>query len=280
VHRAPFEMLPAKVSQSVSFLAQKVLPLRQILTFREDVMNTTVFEGYMGIRVGDEQFVYDTLLSLVFVLLALFSIIFHFHFPLFTRIVNDLLSMKARQSPFAERVRDNLFFTGFLEFQTLFLCALFVFLVYGHLVGFQNLRLFSTGGMLMIVFGVLTLFYQFKQCMYSLNGFVFNSKENHKQWKVTYHNLFYLWGISLYLPVTWLILDHKHLTETLFLFVFFYVFFRFTLIYMTIRIFYNKSAGILYLSSYLCAQEIVPLLFLYEGMNYLYNTIEVSTLWH
>jgi hypothetical protein len=89
-----------------------------------------------------------------------------------------------------------------------------------------------------------------------------------------------LWGISLYLPVVWLILDHEHLTETLFLFALFYVLFRFTLIYMTVRIFYNKNTGILYLSSYLCAQEIIPLLFLYEGMNYLYNTIEVSALWH
>ncbi|MDR2041190.1 MAG: DUF4271 domain-containing protein [Tannerella sp.] len=220
------------------------------------------------------------LLLLVFLLFALFALIFRFHFPLFARILNELFSMKERQSLFDEQVRSNLLFTGFLEFQALFLCALFVSLVYGHLVGFRNLLFFSTGGMMMIFFGILSLFYLFKQGMYSLNGFVFSEKDSYRHWKVTYHNLLCLWGISLYLPVVWLILDHEHLTETLFLFALFYVLFRFTLIYMTVRIFYNKNTGILYLSSYLCAQEIIPLLFLYEGMNYLYNTIEVSALWH
>jgi hypothetical protein len=66
----------------------------------------------------------------------------------------------------------------------------------------------------------------------------------------------------------------------LMLFATFYLLFRFTLIYMTVRIFYNKNTGLLYLSSYLCAQEIIPLLFLYEGLNYLYNTFEASTLCH
>jgi MFS family permease len=239
-----------------------------------------MFEGYMGIRAGDERLVYDTLLLLVLLLLALFAIIFRIHFPLFVRILNEPFSMKERQSLFDERTRDNPFFTGFLKFQALFLCALFAYLVYGNFIGFQNLRLFSNAGMMMIFFGILGFFYLFKQCMYLLNGFVFSEKDNYKHWNATYHNLFCLWGISLYVPVLWLILDHEHPAETMLLFAFIYACFRFTLIYMTVRIFYNKNTGILYLSSYLCAQEIVPLLFLYEGMNYLYNTIEVSTLWH
>ncbi|MDR2763416.1 MAG: DUF4271 domain-containing protein [Tannerella sp.] len=243
-------------------------------------MNTAIFEGYIGIRVGNEQFVYDTFLLLVFSLFTLFAVLFRFYFPLFTRILNELFSTKERQNLFDERVQDNLFFTGFLIFQALFLCSLFIYLVYDNYAGFHDLRIFSIHGMLLLFFGIFCLFYLFKQCMYSLHGFVFSEKENNRQWKAIYRNLSCLWGISLYLPVTWLILDYKHLTGALSLFAFFYGLYRFTLIYMTVRIFYNKNTGILYLSSYLCAQEIVPLLFLYEGMNYLYNTIEVSTLWH
>jgi hypothetical protein len=243
-------------------------------------MNTVIFEGYTGIRVGDEQFVYDTLLLLVFLLLALFAVLFRYHFSLFTGIVNELFSKKKHQSLFNERMTGNPLFTGFLKFQALFLCGLFGFLVYGNYAGFYNLRLFSTAEMMVLFFCIAGFFYLFKQGMYSLNGFVFSKKESHKQWSAAYRDLSCLWGISLYIPVIWLILDPKHLTEAFFLFALFYAAFRFTLIHMTVRIFYNKNTGILYLSSYLCAQEIIPLLFLYEGMKYLYNTIEVSTLWH
>ncbi|MDR1455193.1 MAG: DUF4271 domain-containing protein [Tannerella sp.] len=243
-------------------------------------MNTAIFEGYIGIRTGDGQFIYDMLLLLVFLLFAFFAVIFRMHFPLFAGILNELFSVRERQSLFDGRERGTLFFTGFLKFQTLFLCALFVCLVYGNYTGFQSLRLTSIAGMVLIFFGILCLFYLFKQCLYWLYGFIFGEKDDSKRWNGTYHNLSCLWGISLYIPVVWLILDHQHLTEALLLFALLYLCFRFTLIYMTVRIFYSKNTGILYLCSYLCAQEIVPLLFLYEGMNYLYNTIEVSTLWH
>jgi hypothetical protein len=243
-------------------------------------MNTVIFEGYTGIRVGDEQFIYDTLLLLVITLLALFAILFRSHFSLFMKSVNELFSAKEHHSLLNERTKSNPFFTGFLKFQALFLCGLFGFLVYGNYAGLQNLRLFSISGMVALFLGIICFFHLFKQGIYSLNGFVFGEKDSYKQWSAAYRDLSGLWGISLYVPVIWLTLDPKHLTATLFLFGLIYAVFRFTLIYMTVRIFYNKNTGILYLSSYLCAQEIVPLLLLYEGMKYLYNTIEVSTLWH
>uniref|UniRef100_UPI003FEF4BAF DUF4271 domain-containing protein n=1 Tax=Parabacteroides distasonis TaxID=823 RepID=UPI003FEF4BAF len=52
------------------------------------------------------------------------------------------------------------------------------------------------------------------------------------------------------------------------------------IIYKTIRIFHRKNSSFLYISLYLCGQEILPLVFLYEGIIYLYNFIESSTLWH
>ena len=49
------------------------------------------------------------------------------------------------------------------------------------------------------------------------------------------------------------------------------------IIYKTIRIFHRKNSSFLYISLYLCGQEILPLVFLYEGIIYLYNFIESST---
>jgi hypothetical protein len=135
--------------------------------------------------------------------------------------------------------------------------------------------------MTLATFFCLTWFFYFlKQNFYALYGRVFNENGKYHRWNTNYHILSYLWGISLYIPVLWLIFDHTHLTEGLILFVISYMIHRITLICMTFRIFYTQNTGILFLSSYLCAQEIVPLLFLYEGLIYLYNTIEASTLWH
>jgi hypothetical protein len=177
-------------------------------------------------------------------------------------------------------VRSNLFFMSFLKFQAIFLCALFLYLVYCHYTDIQSREFLATGITVGVFFGITYLFYLAKQLMYVLYGRIFSENGKYRLWRSNYDILSYLWGMSLYLPVLWSILQPNHLMDALLAFVIFYLLFRFTIIYMTIRIFYNKNTGLLYLSSYLCAQEIVPLLFLYEGLNYLYNAIEASTLWH
>ncbi|MDR0394222.1 MAG: DUF4271 domain-containing protein [Tannerella sp.] len=45
------------------------------------------------------------------------------------------------------------------------------------------------------------------------------------------------------------------------------------------HIFLNKNTGFLFFSLYLCAQEIIPLVFLYEGLIYMYNIIEKNNIW-
>jgi hypothetical protein len=194
------------------------------------------------------------------------------------KMMNELFSTRERQNLFYEAEMSNFFCTGFLKFQTLFLCTLFAYLLYCNQTDFQSTDLASIVITTALFFIIISLFYLFKQGMYSLNGHLFGDSRKYKRWNANYHYMSCMWGISLYLPVLWLLFDREHLTAAILLFALIYAAFRFTLIYMTVRIFYSKNTGILYLSSYLCAQEIVPLLFLYEGMNYLYNTIEVSTL--
>ena len=89
-----------------------------------------------------------------------------------------------------------------------------------------------------------------------------------------------VWGICLYIPALWLVFVGSSIQIPVLLFVFFYILCRFVIIYKTIRIFHRKNSSFLYISLYLCGQEILPLVFLYEGIIYLYNFIESSTLWH
>ncbi|MDR3261451.1 MAG: DUF4271 domain-containing protein [Tannerella sp.] len=243
-------------------------------------MSAAIFEGYVGIRTGDEQFVYDTLLVLIILLLTFFGVIFRAYYPLFMKMIGSLFSTRERRNFFDTSVKSNFFFAGFLKFQALFLCSLFFYAAFFSYTGISNRNLLSAITMLFVFFCIIYVFYLLKRCLYVLYGRVFSENNAYKLWDTNYHILSYLWGISLYFPALWLLLDHRHLMEELILFASFYLLFRFTLIYMTVRIFYNKNTGLLYISSYLCAQEIIPLLFLYEGLNYLYNTFEASTLCH
>jgi hypothetical protein len=243
-------------------------------------MSTAIMDGYTGIYRGNEQFVYDVLFILVFVLLSFFSIFFRSFNLIFTDMLSKLFSLKERQSIFDEPVKDSVFFMGFMRFQMLLLSTVFGYLIYCNRAGFPHGTVASLSAALILFFVFACAFYMFKQAFYLLNGFVFGDNSDSRLWRVTYHKLSALWGISLYLPVAGLMFFPNYLLAVVFVFFTLYVAYRFTLIYMTVRIFYNEKNGLLYLSSYLCAQEIIPLLLLYEGLNYLYNTIESGTLWH
>jgi hypothetical protein len=116
--------------------------------------------------------------------------------------------------------------------------------------------------------------------LYYVYGHILSEKGEYRLWSASYDTISYIWEILLYIPVLWLIFDGQHLSGAVVFFLSVYILFRIAVIYITIRIFYHKKTGFLYLSLYLCAQEIIPLLFLYEGFKYLHNIIQMSTLWH
>lgn len=241
----------------------------------------SIFEGYVGIRLWDGQLVDDVIFSLLFFLLVVFSFVFRTDFQLFVKMLKDAFLVKERQNLFDDVVGKNVFFfRPFMIFQTLFLSSIALIAI-GRVYGFVNYSdwqsvLSSIG----IVLGVLFLFYQFKQGCYYLLGSVFADSHKYKLWKTSYNAIMGIWGVSLYVPVLWLVFVGTHVTIPITMFCILYILCRFVIIYKTIRIFHRKSTGLLYISLYLCTQEILPIVYLYEGMVYLYNFIETSALWH
>ncbi len=238
-----------------------------------------LFEGYTGIRWGNELLVHDVFLLIIIVLLAVFAFVFRACYPLFYKMIRGFVSIKERQTLFDTPTKENFFFTGFMGFQTLFLCAIFFYYVYCQISQTQPWAVFSDFILLTVIFIFLLLFYLLKKCLYFMYGRLTVGIEKFKLWKNIYQSTFNIWGILLYLPVLWFIFDQNHFTGVLILFVFSYILFRFYIIYIKFRIFFHKYTGLLYFSLYLCAQEIVPLLFLYESLKYLHNVIETSVLW-
>ncbi len=240
-----------------------------------------LFEGYVGIRLWNGQMVDDVIFSLLFVLLLLFAIVFRANVQLLLKMWKDAFLMKERKNLFDERIqKSGWFFHNFMIFQALFLCSI-AFTVTGRIYGLLNP---VNSAQIILYIGitgfVLFLYYQFKRLSYSVFGSVFAEADKYNFWRTSYNAIMGVWGISLYIPVLWLAFVGSRVTIPIVMFIILYILCRFVIIYKTIRIFYKKSTGLLYISLYLCGQEILPLVFLYEGIVYLYNFIETSTLWH
>ena len=238
------------------------------------------FEGYVGIRMWNEQLVDDIVFSLLFILLVCFALVFRANFRLFQKMVRDVVYVKERHN-FSQITGENEpLFRNFMTFQALFLASVCIFKfsqAYGYFYFImENIALVSIG----LIMAILFLYYWYKRSFYYLLGIVFTDPLKYKFWKTNYNAIMGAWGVCLYLPTLLLVFVESKVEIPLFLFILFYVLNRFVIIYKTIRIFYKTNRGFIYLSLYLCAQEFLPLVFLYEGILYLYNFIESSTLWH
>ncbi|MDR1403725.1 MAG: DUF4271 domain-containing protein [Tannerellaceae bacterium] len=238
------------------------------------------FEGYVGIQIWDGQLVNDVVFSLLFALLTLFALVYHSNYRLFSKMIRDVFYIKERLSLF-ETVGGNEFvFRSFMIFQSLFLSTLAIFVV-GHiyqLFDFSDIR--SNLLLIGVIFLCVVLYYYFRQFFYALIGFVFTDPAKSKFWKANYCAITSFWGLLLYIPVFWLVFIGKYIGIPLVLFAVLYLLYRFWLIYKSIRIFHIRNMGYIYIFLYLCGQEILPILFIYKGMVYLYNVIEKSAIWH
>ncbi|MGM9760392.1 MAG: DUF4271 domain-containing protein [Parabacteroides sp.] len=238
------------------------------------------FEGYVGIHITSEQMVNDMIFTMLLVLFILFAIVFHTHYRLFLKMLHDIFFLKERQNSYEKNEGSEWLFRTFMQFQALFLCSLSLFAISRHFGYAESFDRRSTGALIFMLFGVLWLYYFCKQIFYRLFGMVFTDREKYRFWKTHYNALMGTWGVLLYIPVLWLVFVNSSGTAPIILFFLLYIAWRFVIIYKTIRIFYKKNTGLLYISLYLCGQEFLPLILLYQGMDYLYNFIETSALWH
>jgi hypothetical protein len=230
------------------------------------------FEGYAGTRLWEGQMVNDLIFSLLLALLIVFALIFHVNYRLFAKMIRDVFHIKDRLSLFEDIDGNETVFHSFMVFQALFLCSLTFFIsgrAYGYISDYPTIS--SNLQIIALIFIVLLSFYLFKQLMNGLLGMVFADAEQYKTWRIGYSASISSWGVLLYVPVLWMAFIGTQLGIPVFMFAVLFLLWRLVIIYKTIRIFNIKNAGLINIILYLCGQEILPLIFLYEGIIYLYN---------
>ena len=230
-----------------------------------------MFEGYVGIRLWDGQEVNDVIFALLFALFICFAIVFRAYPRLFLKMLNDLIHIKERQSVFIKGGENEWLFRNFMTVQALSLCGICLFAIMrakGYLEPLQ-----SSASLLVLALGIalLFLYYWARRIFFFFLGLVFTDSDRYRLWRTGYNATIGAWGMLLYLPALWLLFVESKPYIPVNLFIFLYVSSRFVIINRVIRIFYRKNSSFLYLSLYLCGQEILPLFFIYKVGVYLYN---------
>ena len=234
-------------------------------------MNGVDFEGYTGIDLNNITLSNDIMLLIVLLMLSAFAVIFRLNISLFGKMINNINAVEHRQSIFETTEKDNFFFNSFMTFQSLILCSIFLFYTaveykFSKIPDYK-VALSATGILLIILF----IFFLFKKALFAIFCNIFANKSATKMIFTNHQALLCIWGIFLYIPVLWvLLIGEKFFIAVIAVFIS-YLVFRAILVYRFIYIFFNKNTGLLFLSLYLCAQEIVPLVFLYEGLIYMNN---------
>jgi len=243
-------------------------------------MDNVDFEGYTGILAQNSTFSNDTMLVIVLTLLSFFAWLFRVNIPLFIKMVSKISVREQRQSIFNTTKKNSFLFTTFLTFQTLVLFSIFLFaIVLKYRLMMIDVRFSTTLFYICVIFAIFLLFFLNKSVLYALFGSIFIEKASSKMMLINFQSLFCLWGIALYVPVLWVLLFNTSFLIPIIIFIISYLVFIIILLLRTINIFYSKNTGLLFLSLYLCAQEIVPLVFLYEGLVYSFNIIEKNNTW-
>ena len=239
-------------------------------------------EGYTGIRIWLNQPMDDAVFLLLVTVFTIFAIAFRANLLHFFRMLKDVRNIRERDNILdPQPCTHSIFYHNYLLFQAFLLCGIAVF-AYTRAEGmivYRNLMdvLFVVACYLVLFF----VYFQIKQAAYMLLALIFISdQEEYHLWKTDCNAIMGLWGITLYVPVYWMVLANGYLIIPAILFAVLFFMCRLAIVYNGLRIFWKGKFGFIYICLYLCALEILPLMYLYKGMILLCNFIETNTLWH
>jgi hypothetical protein len=189
-------------------------------------------------------------------------------------MIESVFRQKERQAV----VNNELAIKLFLCLQTIVFSSISIYFIFNYFTGFS----IDSASELFLFFGILSLlllvFCLYKFLLNTLVGSVFFQKEQVRLWNDNFFTIISLSGLVLFIPT---VLLFYFPSSFLFCFYFIVIYLLFTLILITYRIyviFFHHKSALLYFILYLCAQEIVPLYFLYEVLVYLFNTMQMGIL--
>jgi hypothetical protein len=185
-------------------------------------------------------------------------------------MLKGLSGSSNRESIFAEQINNEFIIKILLCFQTIILCSINLFSYYVYQVDLLQEYSFLMFPFILKSSGIILTFLLYKFIVYNIVGNIFFSRESLREWNDYCFSIICLSGFILFLPTLLLF----YIEKIVYICCFFYIIYSISVIILIFRkiyvLFFPRKTLLLHFILYLCAQEIIPLYFLYKGLSVLF----------
>ena len=195
----------------------------------------------------------------------------------FRENIKLLFSSRENINLFSETTIKEFWFNFILIFQTILLYAIILFDYL--LISDSNAVPPHSFYTICLFIAVISSFLGLKYLMYRLIGWTFDIQSKMEVWLRTYTIVLEMIGVVAFVPTLILIYSLSLQIPILVFFIGLFLISRIILFYRATVFFLQSSINILYLITYLCSVEIIPYIFLFYLLEYLYKIDLTSLLW-
>ena len=190
---------------------------------------------------------------------------------LLTAMLRRLFRQQERESIFSETVNNEFLIKLILCLQTILMSSILIYCIFSHTLNLP----FETTALLVraleVTAGIILLFVLYKFVINFGVGLVFSQRENIQLWNNLFFSMVSLSGIVLFFPAVLIFYFPKTYYICAYLFLFYFLFVKILTFYKLYTIFFQQKSTLLYFILYLCAQELLPLFFIYKTLAYFYR---------
>lgn len=203
------------------------------------------------------------ILTVIVILFVMLSMNFKECRKLFSRFTDELRSDKKRENAFDERTGHETRLTfltviQFLIYTGIILCGVTV------IMNRTDENFIGNFARITKCIGIVSVYYIFQLCAYSLTGYTFAGKEGGKKWIRALNATQSMAGVALMIPALMILFYPGSVTAMITAAAIIYIIARLIFIYKGFSIFYKNIFSLVYFILYLCTLEIIPVIYVFK----------------
>ena len=234
---------------------------------------------HAGVNVPFTMEQADSIFGLLLICFLFFAHIYNGGMSFLKENMSLLLSSEKSHRTYKQTTSREVLYSYFLIFQAVVLmsiCMYGVFLEYEPMLQEYVYKPLVTIPLFILVIG---LFLGLKNIMYHLLAYIFDSEAIVSVWRRTHIISFEVLGILYLIPTLFLVYAGYYQIQVIIFMLVLFVMAQLLLFYQIIIFFIREKFNFLYWIAYLCSFEIIPYIFLYLGLRYLYRFDVFNILW-
>lgn len=234
--------------------------------------------GHRGISMPFALEQTDGVFGLILICFLFFAHIYNGGLSYLKENVTLVFSYAKSQRIHRQTTGKEILYNYFLIFQTIVLlsiCLYDIFMEYSS-VGQNVSRPFITILSFMVL---ISIFFTLKYNLYKFIGYVFDRSKLMIVWRNTYIVILEMLGILYFIPTLLLIYSNYYHQEIVIFMLILFLIVQIILFYRIIIFFIREKFSFLFLIAYLCSVEVLPYIFLFIGLIYLYRIDVFKILW-